>query len=361
MPDRQERVTLIEALQEERGGSHVISYVTSTRPQLEVQMAMDVVPIVFRHLQAIDQTPEETKIDLVLHSNGGESIVPWRLVTLIREFCSTFAVLVPHRAFSAATLLALGADEVVMHPMGMLGPTDPTVTTPFNPPNPQNPGQNLGISVEDVASYIALVKEDVGIQHEEEVVQAFAILAQNIHPLALGSVKRGTQQSRMLAERLLQQRLGEKIDEHELAEIVDKLTSRLYYHAHPINRKEAIEDLRLKFVTEATPAVESAMWNLYSAYEEEMALNREFAPLQEAFAKKAISLPAPPAVTSGQVVPSVPNIEHVRLDPIKAAYVESTKRTDVHTMQFDVVLKHDWEGNLEAKGNLVSSGWAAEV
>ena len=54
-----------------------------------------------------------------------------------------------------------------------------TVTTPFNPPHPNNPAQFLGISVEDVASYIALVKEDVGIHHEEEVVQAFALLA---HP-----------------------------------------------------------------------------------------------------------------------------------------------------------------------------------
>jgi len=68
-----------------------------------------------------------------------------------------------------------------MHPMGMLGPIDPTVTTPFNPTNPENPSERLGISVEDVASYIALVRDDVGIRHEDELVQAFTILAQQVN------------------------------------------------------------------------------------------------------------------------------------------------------------------------------------
>ena len=73
--------------------------------------------------------------------------------------------------------------------MGMLGPIDPTITTDFNPMAPGNPQQRLGISVEDVTSYITLVKEDVGISHEDELVQAFLALANQVHPLALGTVK----------------------------------------------------------------------------------------------------------------------------------------------------------------------------
>ena len=99
-------------------------------------------------------------------------------------------MLVPHRAFSAATLTALGADNIVMHPMGMLGPTDPTVANPFNPRDPQ--GHPIGISVEDVTAYIALIKDDAGIQHEDQLVLAFNKLADQIPPLALGNVKRST-------------------------------------------------------------------------------------------------------------------------------------------------------------------------
>jgi len=52
----------------------------------------------------------------------------------------------------------LGANSIIMHPMGMLGPTDPTVTNEFNPQNPRNPQALLGISVEDVAAYISLMR-----------------------------------------------------------------------------------------------------------------------------------------------------------------------------------------------------------
>ncbi|MBU0734226.1 MAG: hypothetical protein KKG10_08760, partial [Proteobacteria bacterium] len=46
---------------------------------------------------------------------------------MLREFCEKLAVLVPFRAHSAGTTLALGADEIVMGPLGELGPVDPSV------------------------------------------------------------------------------------------------------------------------------------------------------------------------------------------------------------------------------------------
>jgi ClpP class serine protease len=179
---RDQRLKLIEGIEKERG-SKVITYVTNTRRNMQVQMAMDSVRRVYDHLEAGESTKQ---VDLFLHSDGGEGTVPWRLVTLIRERAERFAVLVPFRAFSAATLTALGADEVVMHPMGMLGPTDPTVANPFNPRDEMNPARVIGISVEDVTAYIALIKEDAGIQHEDELVQAFNRLTDKVHPLALG-------------------------------------------------------------------------------------------------------------------------------------------------------------------------------
>jgi ClpP class serine protease len=102
---------------------------------MEVNMAMDVVRLFYEHLRALParQGGEHRKIDLFLHSNGGDGVVPWRLVTLIREYCDEFAVLVPFRAFSAATLTAMGANEIVMHPLGMLGPIDPTTSNAFIP------------------------------------------------------------------------------------------------------------------------------------------------------------------------------------------------------------------------------------
>src|SRR5437867_1569633 len=250
------RKETIRRLQVQRNSS-VIAYLTSTRPNLEVSMAMDVIRLFYEHLQHIGSCD---KIDLFLHSNGGEGTVPWRLVTLLREYSRKFSVLVPHRAFSAATLTALGADSIVMHPMGMLGPTDPTVTNPFNPRDPAQPDRRIGISVEDVTAYIALIKEDVGIQHEDELVQAFNKLADQVHPLALGNVKRSLSQSRMMARKLLALLMDMSKEEHKIGEIVDNLTSKLFLHGHPINRQEAKQQVGLRNIEAPSPNVEQLMW-----------------------------------------------------------------------------------------------------
>src|SRR5258708_15983384 len=113
------RLSLLKEIEKERS-TRVIAYVTSTRSNLEVQMAMDAIRKVYEHLEAVANPKKKLAIDLFLHSNGGDGTVPWRLVTLIREYATKFSVLVPFKAISAATLTALGADKVVMHPMGIL-------------------------------------------------------------------------------------------------------------------------------------------------------------------------------------------------------------------------------------------------
>jgi Serine dehydrogenase proteinase len=350
---RAERRSAIEALQLERGGTTVITYITSTRQGAESQMAMDAIAPIYDSLRALHATKSGTKIDLFLHSNGGEGIVPWRLVTLLREFCEQLAVLVPNRAFSAATLTALGADEVVMHPMGMLGPTDPTVANPFNPPNPSAPGQLLGISVEDVASYIALVKEDIGIRHEDELIQAFAALADKVHPLALGNVKRSTSQSKMLGEKLLRSRSGNDLADHSINEIVDKLTSQLYFHGHPINRQEARDDVGLTFVKDATPAVADMMWNLYSLYEREMHLEEPFQPVVDAIALN----PLPVAISPD---PMQFPLSTSPIGPNALAYVESTARSHVYEVDYEVALRRDFNGAYGAQLAVIRQAWRSE-
>ncbi len=361
MTARPLRRELIGALERARGGTTVVSYITSTRDNLEAPMAMDVLPIIHHHLRSLPTPRAETRLDLFLHSNGGDGTVPWRLVSLIREFAAHFSVLVPHHAFSAATLMALGADEVVMHEMGMLGPIDPTITTAFNPTNPLNPTQRLGISVEDVASYIALVKEDVGIRHEEELVQAFALLANQVHPLALGSVKRSTAQSRLLGERLLRARPGSSLDDHEIREIVDKLASKLYHHGHPINRREARHDLKLPFVVDADGPVGDAMWTLYEAYASDMDLGRPFNPFLEVMQGSAPPLPgSPESMAPGQETPSPVTIVRRALGPYPTVRVESVARSDAYRLGMEAVIVRDWSGESRVDLSIWRAGWERE-
>ena len=119
-----DRLPLYETLEKLRARPLVV-YVTSTREGISGQMASDVIPEL---LDQLTDLPRDTpSVDLLIVSEGGDAKVAWRAMSLLRERCQKVAVLVPQVAFSAATLLALGADEIVMHPNANLGPVDPQI------------------------------------------------------------------------------------------------------------------------------------------------------------------------------------------------------------------------------------------
>jgi rubrerythrin len=271
-----ERLPLIKKLEGLRG-SKVICYLNSLRPGMPGQMADDAIPELLDQLLAIPETPVE-KLDLFLCSNGGDSVLPWRLVPVFRHFAKSFAVLVPYHAYSSATILALGANEIVMHPFGVLGPIDPTVTNEFNPQI--QPGRLSGISVEDVKAYVNFVKQTVGITHEDELAQMLSILAEKVHPLALGNVERFLSQSRMIARKLLKTHM-DLVSERDIEDIVENLASKLYFHGHPINRSEAEKELRLKIAIDVPTEVEEGMWQLYTDFETEFRNREPFQPFVE--------------------------------------------------------------------------------
>ena len=282
---RSNRLQLIRKIEQLRT-STVISYLTSLRPNVPAQMADDSVRIIFDHLLRLSRRPAP-KLSIFLCSNGGSGTVPWRLVSLFREFSESFEVLIPYRAYSAATLLALGADEIIMHPFGELGPIDPTVSNDFNPLEPGT-GRRIGISVEDVKAYVNFIKSGVGITHEDELVRAIEVLANKIHPLALGNVERFLSQSRMIAAKIMRTHMKDA-SEHTILEIVENMASKLYFHGHPINRQEAKSDLHLKVVTDLSPELETAIWDLYVDYEAEFENQKVFNP-----AADLAAMPDPP-------------------------------------------------------------------
>ncbi len=259
-----ERRALIKKIESLRG-SKVICYLTSFRPNVPAQISDDAVRIFFDHLQLLPT--RDGTLDIFLCSDGGNATVPWRLIPTCREFASKIGVLVPYRAYSAATQIALGADEIVMHPFGELGPVDPAVANAFNPRDKRT-NEIQRINVEDVVSYVDFIKKTVGITHEDELIKAIEVLARQVHPLALGNVARFIAQSRMIAKKLMKTH-KEKADDHRISEIVEHLTAKLYFHSHAINRKEALEELKLDVLPSTKPELETAMWDLYLDFEEE--------------------------------------------------------------------------------------------
>lgn len=67
----------------------------------------------------------EQPLHLLLWSPGGDGEIAVRLVRSAQARCSELTVIVPDIAKSAATILALGADQILMGPASDLGPIDP--------------------------------------------------------------------------------------------------------------------------------------------------------------------------------------------------------------------------------------------
>jgi len=261
--------------------SRVITYLTSDRQgPINARVAMDIIPIISKQLQIIGKTEN---IDLFLYSSGGDTMVPWRLVSMMREYCDKFSVLVPYKAHSAATMIALGADEIVMSDLSEISPIDPSTANVFNPQDPQNAQNRIPISVEDVMAYFDLAKNKFGIKNDEELSRIFNKFVEanpQIHPLALGNVNRIHNLIRMLAKRLLKSHKAQ-LKEDEIEKLVDYFTEKLYSHQYLIGRKEAKEDLGLKSVQYADSALSKAMTDLYEEYKKEMDLGTLWNPENE--------------------------------------------------------------------------------
>ena len=68
-----------------------------------------------------------TAVDVLLHSPGGKPDATERLVKLLRNHFTEIDFLIPHSAYSAATMLALSGNNIILHPSAILSPIDPQI------------------------------------------------------------------------------------------------------------------------------------------------------------------------------------------------------------------------------------------
>jgi ClpP class serine protease len=82
------------------------------------------VPVLGNLLRSIGDVDH---LSLILHSPGGDGTCVEKMVTICRAQCKHFRVIIPNRAKSAATMIAMGADEIVMGYCSEIGPIDAQV------------------------------------------------------------------------------------------------------------------------------------------------------------------------------------------------------------------------------------------
>ncbi len=295
--DVAERIARYEAIEKHRGRPLIV-YATTTRPNVGGQMAADAVR---GFIDQLDSIPTDVNhIDVLIHSTGGDALTAWKLMAVLRERFERVSVLVPFMAFSAATIFALGADEIVLHPHASLGPIDPQVLITL--PD----GKQRRFSFEDVGAFLRFVLEEVGLSEQAHLTPIAENLFKVVDPLHVGAAKRASELSTDVGERLLQMHAASPEEKSAARRIAEGLNKSFFAHGDAVSRSRA-RDLQLSIAPDDR-TLEALIWNAFLALEEHMELRKPFNALQHFLAdptgaaalapKGAVVLPAnaPPTV-----------------------------------------------------------------
>ncbi len=219
---------------------------------------------------------------MLIYSDGGSTLAGWSIVNLIRSFCKDFEVIIPFRCQSAATLLSLGANRIVMTKQATLGPIDPSTNGPMNPQvNLNGINTRVPVSVEHVNGYLDMARKDLKIWNGRTLKDIYLKLTDNIHPLSLGNVYKSRTQIQMLAGKLLKYH---KINKKNVKKVIKFLCTDSGSHDYTIYRKEAKEELGLNIekpndhLYSVIKSIYQVIKSIYQDVEKEMELRTPFLP-----------------------------------------------------------------------------------
>ncbi|HRJ10192.1 MAG TPA: hypothetical protein PK490_19250 [Prosthecobacter sp.] len=209
---------------EKRLGGKLVTYWNGSRGSV----CHNDVTALFRLLEHIG--PQDT-LYLFVKSDGGNGRAALRMVNLIRRYCKKLVALAPLECASAATMIALGAEEIQMGPIAYLTAVDTSLTHDLSPIDRDN--DRVSVSLDEVKRVISLWRHNEGAGSD---MNPYHALFQYIHPLVIGAVDRADSLSLMLCEEILSHHVR---DAKKRRQIATTLNSKYPSHAYPVLIEEA--------------------------------------------------------------------------------------------------------------------------
>ena len=188
-------------------------------------------------------------LDIILDSGGGDLDAAYKTLKIIRSYAKNIAVIVPFYAKSAATLIALGGDSLILCKGGELGPMDPQV-----------PDINTGVYVP--ANSIKETMDFLENLHDQFIKVS---LTEKIPTLMMGAYVASAKVSKQYLEEVL---AGRNADDRK--SLIHMFTEKFFSHGYPMDatflKQNGID----------TPALdseaESMIYELYDHYREAVRL-----------------------------------------------------------------------------------------
>ncbi|HEX8990247.1 MAG TPA: ATP-dependent Clp protease proteolytic subunit [Anaerolineales bacterium] len=207
---------------------------------------------IFKHMG----TSED--LSVFIKSNGGDGEAALRIVNLMREYNRRVHALVPLESASAATLIALGADDISMGPLAHLTAIDSSLVHDMSPIDERN-NRRVSVSQDELARIVSLWNANAREHHGNPYTDIF----QYIHPLVVGAIDRSSSLSIKICKEILAYHIK---DDAECERISRSLNSDYPSHSYPIMTGEA-RRLGLH-VSTLDPRVNDMLLELNACYSE---------------------------------------------------------------------------------------------
>ncbi len=209
-------------------------------------------------IDLVRSVPSDVKaIDVLLHSPGGDAAATERIVNVLRQRFNEVHFLIPHSAYSAATMLALSGDTITLGMFATLGPIDPQIN---------------GIPARSIINGFNKVKKEI----TPETISAYIPLLERITVELLEICSDAAELSKELVETWLASYMfrDKEIDSSHLGIISDYFADyeRHLTHSRPIFI-DKISSFGLK-IYQANNELDSLLWDAYIQIEGYFSLGR---------------------------------------------------------------------------------------
>lgn len=289
---------LFPALEEGRTKRRLIAYLSG--PGVGDINLADAAPIG----SMLDAIGTCDNLDLMLNSPGGSGEMSEKLIEMCREHCRReFRVIVPNYAKSAATMVTLGTEVIVMGYPSELGPIDPQYLISIGNVQQQVSGQSFIQAYETAQEEVKKAME----AGESPVGYLQSLSASTLEPAFIEHCRRGIAFSRDIAKKYLPKyqlkakHRRKKIGAKKMAALAEEAANNLlsanrrFSHGRLIGAEEARDDvgLNVELLTRDDPVWE-AYWELYVRAEVFMQTLEPMGdrPVSKLFFDRSSTLPA---------------------------------------------------------------------
>lgn len=165
-------------------------------------------------------------LDVIVHSPGGLIEATEALLMYLRTKFKNIRVIIPHAAMSAATVLACGADEIVMGTHSFIGPIDPQMTIRTRG------GQQQSVPAQAITEQFEMAKEQC--KSDQKNISVWLPIIEQYGPALLKQCEHASELSKELVAEWLKKYMlaGDPQGAQKADNIASTLANHLNFKSH---------------------------------------------------------------------------------------------------------------------------------